>query len=128
MHLRRLIVSDAAGDVADLTSACVRDPVDIDALKRGEKKYLWPVGALGRLFIGEEEPAGADPETGKERHRGQGRVLHSAMNRTSSAYGVPTGQVYGADRASAAHGGKHCGSLHCGMPDAPTRPDSCSLR
>ncbi|MGF6971825.1 hypothetical protein QFZ94_000252 [Paraburkholderia sp. JPY465] len=69
-HSRRLIVPDGQGNVPSLTSLDVKGTIDIDALKRGEKKYMWAVSALGRLFIGECEPAGKDPETQRERYRG----------------------------------------------------------
>lgn len=43
---------------------------DIDALKAGDKQYIWAASALGRVFIGEEEPVGHDPDSGKQRRRG----------------------------------------------------------
>ncbi|MGF6483152.1 type III effector protein [Paraburkholderia sp. JPY419] len=69
-HSRRLIVPDGQGNVPSLMSQGVKEKIDIDALKRGEKQYMWAVSALGRLFIGELEPAGKDPETQRERYRG----------------------------------------------------------
>jgi hypothetical protein len=69
-HARRIALPDKQGRIPDLTSANFKDQIDLDALKRGEKRYIWAVGAPGRVFVGEEEPLGKDPQTGKERYRG----------------------------------------------------------
>lgn len=69
-HARRVTLPDRHGRMPDLTSDAVKDRIDLDALRRGEKRYVWAVGALGQVHVGEEEPVGPDPQTGKERHRG----------------------------------------------------------
>ncbi|KAF7964107.1 hypothetical protein AWV80_02215, partial [Cupriavidus sp. UYMU48A] len=56
-------------NVPSLTSQDVKGTIDIDALKRGEKKYMWAVSALGRLHR-RIRAAGKDPETQRERYRG----------------------------------------------------------
>lgn len=83
MHPRRLIVPDAEGNVPDLTGANVRDRIDINALKSGERQYIWTVSALGRLFIGEAELAGKDPETDKDRYRGHPMLVGGGPARIS---------------------------------------------
>ncbi len=70
VHARRIALPDKQGQFPDLTSANSKDQINLDALKRGEKRYIWAVGALGRVFVGEEERVGKDPQTGKERYRG----------------------------------------------------------
>lgn len=69
-HARRIALPDKQGRIPDLTSANFKDRIDLDALKRGEKRYIWAVGAPGLMFVGEEELVGKDPLTGKERYRG----------------------------------------------------------
>lgn len=70
VHARRIALPDTRGQIPNLAGAGLRDKIDLDALKRGEKRYIWAVGALGRVFVGEEEPAGQDARTGKPRYRG----------------------------------------------------------
>lgn len=70
VHARRIALPDKQGQFPDLSSANSKDQIDLDALKRGEKRYIWAVGALGRVFVGEEELVGKDPQTGKEWYRG----------------------------------------------------------
>jgi hypothetical protein len=65
MHERRIIISDVDRPQVDLTTQGIRRLIDLEALKRGEKTYNWTVSSLGRVFIGEAEPAGVDPQTGK---------------------------------------------------------------
>jgi hypothetical protein len=45
-------------------------PPLLNKVRRGEKRYIWAVGAPGRMFVGEEEPLGTNPLTGKERYLG----------------------------------------------------------
>lgn len=60
MHPNRLFAPNAKGVFPALGSPQNSHVVDLEALKRGEKKYMWAIGALGRLIIGEELPAGRD--------------------------------------------------------------------
>ncbi|HET7865173.1 MAG TPA: type III effector protein [Burkholderiaceae bacterium] len=69
-HARRVTLPDRQGRMPDLTSDAVKDRIDLDALRRGDKRYVWAVGALGQVHLGEEEPVGPDPQSGRERHRG----------------------------------------------------------
>ncbi|CBJ41123.1 putative type III effector (plasmid) [Ralstonia solanacearum CMR15] len=65
----------------DWTDPVVRKAFDIDALKAGEKLYIWAASALGRVFIGEEAPVGLDPDTGKQRHRGHPLLVSGGQAR-----------------------------------------------
>lgn len=65
----------------DWTDPEVRKAFNIDALKAGEKLYIWAASALGRVFIGEEEPAGQDPDSGKLRHRGHPLLVSGGQAR-----------------------------------------------
>jgi hypothetical protein len=70
VHARCIALPDARGKFPDLADASLKDKIDLDALKRGEKRYIWAVGAPGRLLVGEEEPAGTNALTGKPQYRG----------------------------------------------------------
>jgi hypothetical protein len=68
---KRIVMPNANGEFTSLSNL-----IDIEALKRREKNYLWAAGALGRVFIGEEEPVeGVDPETNKQRFRAHPTLL-----------------------------------------------------
>ncbi|MGA4421657.1 type III effector protein [Ralstonia nicotianae] len=66
----RFIALQGGDAPPDWTDPAVRKAFDIDALKAGDKQYIWAASALGRVFIGEEEPVGHDPDSGKQRRRG----------------------------------------------------------
>jgi hypothetical protein len=70
VHPRRVAVPDAQGAFPNLSDVHFKSAIDINALKRNEKRYIWAVGAMGRVFVGEELPAPPDPVTGKERNQG----------------------------------------------------------
>ncbi len=89
-HARRIALPDKHGQIPDLTSANFKDQIDIDALKRGEKRYIWAVGALGRVFVGEEELVGKDPQTGKEWYRGHPTLVAGGPLRGSAARSATT--------------------------------------
>ena len=46
-HARRIALPDKQGNIPDLTRANFKDQIDLAALMRGEKRYIWAVGALG---------------------------------------------------------------------------------
>ncbi|HET9645674.1 MAG TPA: type III effector protein [Burkholderiaceae bacterium] len=101
MHERRVIISDVDGRVVDLTSEGIRHLVDLEAVKRGEKIYNWTVSGLGRLFIGEAEPAGVDPQTGQERYRGHPMLVGGGPARISGEllFNADTGKFVVSNRS-----------------------------
>lgn len=101
MHERRVIIADVAGPMVDLTSEGIRHLVDLEALKRGEKTYNWTVSRLGRLFIGEAEPAGVDPQTGQERYRGHVTLVGGGPARISGEllFNADTGKFVVSNRS-----------------------------
>ncbi|TYZ54126.1 type III effector protein [Ralstonia solanacearum] len=60
----------SGGTQPDWTDPDVKKAFDIDALKKNEKRYIWAVSALGRVFVGEEVSVGSDPDSSKQRHLG----------------------------------------------------------
>ena len=100
-HERRIALPDAQGHFPDLTSASTNEQVDLDALKRGEKTYLWAVGALGRVFVGEEEPVGKDPLTGKARYRGHPLLVSGWLARVCGEmkFNASTGRFVVSDKS-----------------------------
>jgi hypothetical protein len=82
-HNRRVILPESKNLALDAQIEQIRGAVDLEALRRGEKKYVWTVGALGRVFIGEELPAGIDPVTGKSRHAGHPLLVGGGPARIS---------------------------------------------
>ncbi|MDG0025532.1 type III effector protein [Trinickia sp. Y13] len=70
VHPNRLPLQDRTGAQPGLSRAEFERAVDIEALKRKEKRYIWAVGAMGRVFVGEELPLGPDPVSGKTRYQG----------------------------------------------------------
>jgi hypothetical protein len=66
MHPNRMFSPDTTGSPVQLNAAPPNNVVDLEALKRGEKKYMWTVSALGRLIIGEELHAGEDLVSGHQ--------------------------------------------------------------
>lgn len=65
VHERRVFIPDVEGNYPDLTSPAMKEYFDLDAMKSGEKSYMWAVSKLGRLIIGEEIPAEFDPKKNK---------------------------------------------------------------
>lgn len=57
----RIFVPDEKGHFANL-----RDLLDLEKLKAGEKKYIWTVSKLGRLIISEEMQADVNLKNGEE--------------------------------------------------------------
>lgn len=100
-HERRIALPDAQGHFPNLTSASTNEQVDLDALKRGEKTYLWAVGALGRVFVGEEEPVGEDPLTGKARYRGHPLLVSGWLARVCGEmkFNASTGRFMVSDKS-----------------------------
>lgn len=85
-HPARLALPDAKGEFPAMDSAAVRAAIDLEALKSGEKRYIWAVSALGRLFVGEELPAGKDPQSGKQRHAGHPLLVSGGPARISGEF------------------------------------------
>lgn len=56
MHLRFLSLPDDRGHFPDLTSPEAQAFVDLKALQKGRRRYLWVMTGLGQLRIGEEMP------------------------------------------------------------------------
>lgn len=83
MHPNRLFSPDATGSPVQLNAATPNNVVDLEALKRGEKKYMWTVSALGRLIIGEELHAGEDPITGQQLTLGHATLVGGGAARIS---------------------------------------------
>lgn len=101
VHTRRIALPDTQGRIPDLTSANVKDQIDLGALKRGEKRYIWAVGALGRVFVGEEEPPGKDPLTGKDQYRGHPTLVAGGPARICGeiSYDAGTGEFEVRDKS-----------------------------
>jgi YD repeat-containing protein len=70
VHPNRLALQDRTRAQPGLSRAEFERAVDIEALKHKEKRYIWAVGAMGRVFVGEELPHGPDPVSGKTRYQG----------------------------------------------------------
>lgn len=91
VHERRIALPDTRGNIPNLASAGLRGKFDLDALKRGEKRYIWAAGALGRVFVGEEEPVGHDALTGKPRYRGHPLLVGGGPARICGELGYNPG-------------------------------------
>jgi hypothetical protein len=65
-HKKRLKIPNSVDSSFSWSSAEVKEKVDLEALKRGDRLYLWAVSSLGHLFVGEEEKLGVDPKTDKQ--------------------------------------------------------------
>lgn len=100
-HERRIALPDAHGHFPDLTSAGTNEQVDLDALRRGDKAYIWAVGQLGQVFVGEEEPVGEDPETGKAWYRGHPTLVGGGPARVCGElkFNADTGRYVVSDKA-----------------------------
>lgn len=101
MHPLRLIVAGSSTGNSDLTPENVGGHLDLDGIKSGEKKYMWTVSALGRLFIGEELPAGKDPETGEQKYLGHPTLVGGGSSRMSGdlRYNHATGKFVVSNRS-----------------------------
>jgi len=100
-HARRIALPDKQGNIPDLTRANFKDQIDLAALMRGEKRYIWAVGALGRVFVGEEVPLGTDPSTGKERYLGHPTLVGGGPARICGdiSYDAATGEFEVCDKS-----------------------------
>jgi hypothetical protein len=87
MHPKRLEISTQRTESFSWSSAEVQEKIDFAALKRGEKTYLWAMGALGSLFVGEEEALGPDPKTGKPLFRSHPLLLGGGPARVCGQLG-----------------------------------------
>jgi hypothetical protein len=80
-HRNRLFAPDADGHFPSLSEGTLKDSVDLDALKSGQKHYMWSVSALGRLIIGEEFPV--ETKTEGVRHLGHPTLVGGGNARIS---------------------------------------------
>lgn len=101
MHPQRFIFPGEAPGMLELTPENLGDRLDLDGIRRGEKKYMWTVSALGRLLIGEELPAGKDPETGEQRYLGHPTLVGGGPSRISGElrYNQATGKFVISNRS-----------------------------
>jgi hypothetical protein len=53
-HLRFMSVPDGRGNIPDLNSKEVQGFIDLAALRKGKRRYMWAVTEAGALRIGEE--------------------------------------------------------------------------
>jgi hypothetical protein len=53
LHPRRLVIPDK-GPYPDLKSEQFQNVLDLKAVQRGEKKYIWSMSAMGQLMMGED--------------------------------------------------------------------------
>lgn len=83
MHPQRLVFPGQATGMLELTPENLGDRLDLDGIRGDEKRYMWTVSALGRLFIGEELPAGKDPQTGEQKHLGHPTLVGGGPSRIS---------------------------------------------
>ncbi len=69
MHPFRLALR--RGDAPpDWTDPDVKKAFDAEALMKHEKRYIWAVDFLGRVFIGEEVPVESSPDSEKQHYQG----------------------------------------------------------
>jgi len=101
MHPLRLIVAGSATGNSDLSPQNLGGHLDLDGIKSGEKKYMWAVSALGRLFIGEKLPAGNDPKTGEQKYLGHSTLVGGGPARMSGElhYNHATGKFVASNRS-----------------------------
>lgn len=101
MHPLRLIIAGSETVNSDLSPENLGGHLDLDGIKSGEKKYMWTVSALGRLFIGEELPAGKDPETGEQKYLGHPTLVGGGPARMSGdlRYNHATGKFVVSNRS-----------------------------
>ncbi|WP_231890026.1 type III effector protein [Ralstonia solanacearum] len=70
VHPSRLVLQDTGGEPPDWTDPDVKKAFDVDALKKNEKRYIWAVSLLGRVFVGEEVPVESSPDSEKQHYQG----------------------------------------------------------